>query len=389
MIPRRIMSIINDVRRSYPVLAIVGPRQAGKTTLARAAFADKPYVSLENPTELRNFRADPEGFLARFPEGAVLDEVQRAPELPSYLQGIVDGQRSMGMFVLTGSQQLGVMDHITQSLAGRVALLELLPFSHGELRDARRAAETIDAAMLRGSYPPIYDRPVDPSRWYGDYLATYVQRDVRQAVQVRNLGLFGTFLALCAAHAGQQINYQRWSSDLGVDAKTLRGWFSVLEATYVTFRLRPHHRNFRKRVVKTPKLYFVDTGLACRLLDITEPKHLIHHPLRGALYENWVVAELLKGRLQRGLPSNLSYWRSSDGLEVDVLAEQGGILRPVEVKASVTASVELTHSLRKWRGLARASSGEAAVVYGGAEDREIGGIRLIPWHRVDQLADTI
>lgn len=388
MIPRRISAILPELCRGYPVIVLTGPRQAGKTTLARSAFPDKPYVSLENPVELGHFSDDPLGFLARFPDGAVLDEIQRAPELPSYLQGIVDADGRMGLFVLTGSQQFGVMDKVTQSLAGRVALVELLPFSRGELGDAGLAPADLDETLVTGSYPAVFDRPVAPTRWYGDYLATYVQRDVRQVLGVRDLGAFGSFVSLCAAHVGQQVNYQRWGTELGLDAKTLRAWLGVLEASYVAFRLAPHRRSFRKRVVKTPKLYFFDTGLACRLLDITETKHLRHHPLRGALFENWVVGELLKGRYQRGLPGNLYYWRSSDGLEIDVLAERGLELEPIEIKSSATPSAELAKALEKWRTLS-ASDAPATVVYGGAERRRLQGVELLPWRNVDALASRI
>lgn len=389
MIPRLVQRTLHDYAQGYPVIALVGPRQAGKTTLARAAFPEKPYVSLENPTELARYYTDPEGFLSAYPEGAILDEVQRAPNILSYLQGIVDETKIMGMYVLTGSQQLGVMDGVSQSLAGRVALVEVLPFGRRELEQVDLAPRTLEDSIIKGAYPVIYDRSVDPGRWYADYLATYVQRDVRQVLRVRDLAQFGAFLSMCAAHVGQQINYQRWGADLGLDGKTLRGWFSVLEATYVTFRLRPHYRNFRKRVVKTPKLYFWDTGVASRLLDISHSEQLSNHPLRGGLVENWVITELLKGRAQRGLPGNLFYWRADSGLEIDVIAEHGITLQPIEIKSTTTAHPKIASSLQKWMGIAGDHGEAGTVVYTGKVVHNIQGINYLPWTQITHLAETI
>ena len=375
--------------QGYPVVTLVGPRQSGKTTLARALFSEKPYFNLENPTLLARFEADPEGFVRQLTEGAVLDEVQRAPQLASYLQAIVDERKELGMFVLTGSQQLGVPDGVTQSLAGRTAIAELLPLGWTELQAAGEKFSSVEAAMWTGGYPALFDRPVTADRWHSDYLATYVQRDVRQALRVRDLGQFSSFLSLCASHASQQVNYARWASDLGVDGKTVKGWLSVLEATYVAFRLRPHHRNFRKRIVKSPKLYFYDTGLLCRLLEIASPADLTTHPLGGAIFENWAVAELVKGRAMRGQRSNLYFWRDASGHEVDVIADQGAKLLPIEIKSSRFAYPKLAKGLARWRDLAGDAAGPATLIYQGDEKTTIASVEYLPWHHISSLAEKI
>lgn len=385
VVPRRSVAVCHEVARGYPVVAITGPRQAGKTTLARAAFPDLPYVSMEDPIEAEFFADDPLGFLDRFADGAVFDEVQGHPKLFQHLQGMVDGDRRMGRFVLTGSQQFGLLQSITQSLAGRVARIELLPFDRGELRDAGLAPATLDEALWRGGYPPIYDRPVDPARWHADYFATYVQRDVRQVVNVRDLTRFTRFVRLCATTIGQEVNAQRMGNDLGIDGKTLRAWLSVLESSYVLFLLPTHHRNFRKRLVKRPKLHFYDSGLACRLLDITSPTHLANHPLRGPIFESWVAAELRKTRFHRGLPANDAYWRSHDGLEVDILTTDGNGERPIEIKVSATPAPRFIDAITKWSKLAGDVALPGVVIYGGDHRRTLHGVDFVPWSHVHQL----
>lgn len=368
------------------MVAITGPRQSGKTTLAQSCFPDLPYASLENPIEAAHFDEDAEGFLRRHPDGVILDEVQNRPVLFSFIQGIVDRDQRPGRFILTGSTNFSLMEGITQSLAGRVGLVELLPFDRAELSAVGVAADDLEETLIRGAYPPVYDRPITPSRWYADYLATYVQRDVRQVLQVRDLATFTSFVRLCAAQVGQEVNYQRWGGDLGIDGKTLRAWLSVLEASYIVVRLPPHHRSFRKRVVKTPKLYFVDTGLLCRLLDITEHAHLVHHPLRGAIFESWVISELIKGRLHRGERANISFWRSHDGLEVDALAERGLELTPLEIKVTSTFRPELAAGLARWRAVAGDAARPGYLVYGGTQRRETSRAIFIPWSEVGSLA---
>ena len=386
MLQRRLSQVVPSVVKGYPVLIITGPRQAGKTTWARALFPDRPYVSLEDPLERAAFIADPRAWWARFPDGAVIDEVQRIPELPSWLQGIVDNDQRMGRWVLTGSQQYMVLDRVTQSLAGRAALLELMPFDHGELQDAGRAPTDPAEAIWRGGYPPLHDRPLEPGRWLGDYLATYVERDVRSVAAVRDLTLFASFVRLCATRIGTALNLATMAAELGIDAKTARGWLSVLAAGYIVHLLPPHHANLGKRVVKHPKLYLLDTGLACHLLGITSPSALRGHPAWGALVENWVVAETVKRRRHAGLRADQVYWwRSHDGLEVDLVTEDGGLLRPVEIKATTSPRPDDAAALRRFLELAGDRARGGAVIHLGELVMEQQGIRFAPWTRVGEI----
>ena len=285
MIPRDASSTALRLAQGFPVVVITGPRQSGKTTLARSAFADRPYVTLEDPEERAFAAADPRGFLARFPDGAVVDETQHCPDLFSYIQGIVDARPAAGRFVLTGSQQFGLLSRITQSLAGRAGLVQLLPFSTRELGSAGRLPASLDQLLWQGGYPPLYDRPLHPADWFANYVATYLERDVRQLLAVKDLGLFQRFVKLCAARTGQLLNLSALGADCGIAHVTAREWLAVLEASYLVALLPPHHRNFGKRVVKSPKLYFLDAGLAAYLLGIRDPAALGIHAQRGALFE--------------------------------------------------------------------------------------------------------
>lgn len=389
MIARRAAETILRLSRGFPIVAITGPRQSGKTTLARAVFPDKSYASLENP-DVRSFAAsDPRGFLAGYPDGAVFDEAQRCPELFSYLQGIVDAGRRMGQFVLTGSQQFGLRSGITQSLAGRVGMVQLLPFSHGELAAAGRAPRDVETAIYTGSYPPLYDRDIAVADWQPGYVATYLERDLHQLINVRDLRTFQLFLRMCAARTGQLLNLSSLASDCGITHNTAKAWLSVLEASYILFFLPPHFRNFNKRLIKSPKLYFHDTGLASWLLGIQEKRQLETHSLRGALFETWVVAELLKGRYNRGLASNLFFWRDSTGNEVDVLAEQGELLAPIEIKAGRTVAADSFTALDKWCRLAGASAAPAVLVHAGEQVQKRAGATVLPWQAVAALAETL
>ncbi|MCW5622436.1 MAG: ATP-binding protein, partial [Burkholderiales bacterium] len=347
------------------MIALTGPRQSGKTTLARAAFPDRPYVSLEDLDELALAERDPRGFLARFPGGAVIDEAQRCPVIFSYLQGRVDAERQMGAFVLTGSQQFGLMVGNTQTLAGRVGSVQLLPFGLYELAEAGLAQDELDRLMLRGLYPAIYDRPLDPSRWYADYVATYVERDVRQMSAIHDLSLFRRFVAMCAARTGQLLNLHSLANDCGISHPTARAWLSILEASYVVFLLQPHHRNFGKRLVKTPKLYFHDTGLAAMLLGIQDEAHMSVHPSRPALFETLVVNEFLKVRYNHGQRSNLYFWRDHVGNEIDLLLEYGAGLMAVEIKSGRTMTSDYLIGLHKWSVLAGSGTQQLHLVFGG------------------------
>ena len=387
MIARRLTRVVRSYARTFKIVAILGPRQSGKTTLARAVFARKPYASLEEPDQRQFAADDPRGFLARFPRGAVIDEAQHCPALFSYLQGRVDASATRGQFVLTGSQQLGLMENIAQTLAGRVGTVDLLPFSYAELRAAGLEPGTLEDALFRGGYPPLFDEPAAaPVAWLNSYLRTYVERDVRHAVTVRDLSVFRRFLSLCAGTAGQLLNTVRLGADCGVSHNTVRAWLSVLEAGFVVLRLPPHHESFRKRVVKTPKLYFHDVGLLARLLGIETPAQLRAHPLRGAIFENWVVVELLKAHLNRGEDPRLFFWRDNVGQEIDVLREHGGRLRAWECKSGMTFVSEWTTGLVKWSRLAGPKAGTLHLVYGGDESFTRQGIRVISWRDVGAMA---
>lgn len=379
LIARAAETTVRQLAGGYPVLAVTGPRQSGKTTLVRQVFSGKPYVSLEDLDQREFAREDPRGFLGQFPDGAVLDEVQRCPELFSYLQTRVDQDGRPGLFVLTGSSQFDLLAGITQSLAGRVAMVPLLPFSLAELAAAGREPESLEELLFRGLYPPVHDRNLDPRIWYGNYVGTYIERDVRQMVNVRDLAAFQRFIRMCAGRTGQLLNLSALAADCGLTHPTARTWLSVLEASYVVHLLPPHHRNFNKRLVKTPKLYFLDPGLAAWLLGIQSAEHLAFHPHRGALMETWVVGELLKARYNLGLAANLSFWRDRTGHEIDILVERGDAVIPVEVKAGQTVTGEMLAGLERWRALAGEAAGLPRLVYGGDRRQVREFCEVIPW----------
>lgn len=378
MIPRTLSETLRRLAQSFPVVAITGPRQSGKTTLARTVFADKPYVSLEDPIERTFAMEDPHGFLARFKNGAVFDEAQRWPDLFSYLQGMVDDQRAPGRFVVTGSQQFGLLAGVTQSLAGRVGLTRLLPLAFDEMPAASRQL-SIDSILLLGGYPLLHSQPILASDWFASYVATYIERDVRQVLNIQDMGVFQRFLRLCAGRSGQLLNLSALAGEAGVSHSTARAWLSVLESSDLVFLLPPYHRNFGKRLVKTPKLYFLDAGLACWLLAIRSPEVLALHPSRGALFETWVVSEFVKGRFNLGRPADLYFWRDNNGLEADLIFEVDTRLQPVEIKSGQTVTRDY---VRAGQAAGRFAGDEALppwLIYGGSESYERSGVRVISW----------
>jgi predicted AAA+ superfamily ATPase len=380
----------------YPVLTLTGPRQSGKTTLARATFPDHAYVSLEAPDQRRFASADPRGFLAQFTGPVILDEIQHTPDLLSYIQVSVDDDGRPGRFVLTGSQHLRVMSQVAQTLAGRTAVLHLVPFSRAEV-ERQDQPEPVSPEMLfenlatrldvwqtirTGFYPRIHDRGVPPEVWLPDYLQTYLERDVRTLTNVGDLALFDRFLTLSAGRVAQLVNYSALATDCGIAVDTARRWHSILQTSFIVFVLKPHHRNFNKRVVRTPKLFFYDTGLLCHLLGIREVSQLVSHPLRGALFENYIVAEVAKSYLHHRLTPPLFFWRDQAGHEIDLLIDTGDHLHAVEIKSGQTIDGDMLSGLRWWIRLAGAPVGRATLVYGGNERHVRDGIAVRPWFSV-------
>lgn len=383
MYARDASSTLNRLAMGFPVVAITGPRQSGKTTLARAQFPNKPYVSLENPDEREFAVSDPRRFLDRFPEGAILDEVQRCPALFSWLQGVVDERQRMGEFVVTGSSQFDLIAGIGQSMAGRVGRVELLPLSLPEMKHAGCLPDSLDQLLLNGGYPAVYSRQLSQADWYANYVATYLERDVRQLLEVKDLALFQRFIKMCSARSGQLLNLSSLGADCGVTGVTARQWMSVLEASYLVKLLQPYHQNYGKRLVKTPKLYFLDTGLAAWLLGIRDVETMAVHPHRGALFETWVVAEYVKHALNRGETPNLSFWRDSAGQEVDLLQEQGFKVCPTEIKSGATFASDWAHSLHKFVRLAGADVAQPSIIFGGDASYEREGYRVVGWRDID------
>lgn len=385
MIARDAEQTIRNLLRGFPIVTITGPRQSGKTTLAKILFSDRLYASLEDPDLRQAAQDDPRSFLGRFPDGAVLDEVQRCPDLLSYLQTIVDADGRMGLYILTGSQQLGLMSEITQSLAGRTAFIELLPFSLPELAHAGRLPATANTMLLTGSYPPLYDRDMSSASWFAAYVTAYVERDVRQLLKIQELETFQRFVRLCAGRTGQLLNLSSLATECGITHNTAKSWISVLEASYLVFLLRPHHANFNKRLVKMPKLYFYDAGLVSWLLGIRTPEQIETHPLRGNIFETFIISELIKSQFNQGERPAFFFWRDSNGNEVDLIVEQGAGLMPIEVKSGKTLTRDSFVGLEKWCALAGDKAMKPSLIYGGSLAYEHKGVRVLGWQQSGEL----
>lgn len=384
MIPRIISNYLTYVASKFPVVSITGPRQSGKTTLARTLFPHKPYVSLED-IDIRSFALnDPRGFLNSYESGAIIDEVQYAPDLFSYIQTRVDLSQKEGEFILTGSQNFLLSEKISQSLAGRAAITELLPFSYKEIKEAGRASSSPFEMIYKGFYPRLYDRDIDPLSWYKSYIKTYVERDLRQLTNIIHLKEFDLFLRLCAGRIGQLINLSSLSIECGVSHNTIKQWLSILEASYIIFFLKPHYKNFNKRLVKQEKLYFYDTGLASYLLGIQSAQDLILHYMKGSLFENYVIAELMKTSFNQGQDPHLYFWRDNHGHEIDALIEKGTTLLPIEIKGGQTLSESFFKGLRFWLDLSSSSKGY--LIYAGEEaQKRSEGIEVLSWQDVDKI----
>lgn len=377
MFKRELQSLLLEYAASFRAVLLVGPRQSGKTTLAKTTFPNKPYVSLENLDERNLAMDDPRGFLNRFPEGAVLDEVQRAPVLLNYLQEVLDQSSHDGMFILTGSNNILLQENATQSLAGRIGVLDLLPLSFRELQSERPNMTLFDY-VVQGGYPEVHAKLRKPALWHASYIRTYIERDVRQIRNIENLALFQKFVRLCAGRCGQQLNLSALSNACGIDQRTAQSWLSVLEHTFVVFLLQPFHENFNKRIVKSPKLYFHDTGMACALLGIRNTEELAFSHFRGALIENFIVSEHRKNTTNAGLQAEQFYWRDNNGVEIDLVVQGGNNYVPVEIKSAQTYSKDFAANLKKWMVYSNTPVGY--VVYDGPQEfKGSDGIEVMNW----------
>lgn len=383
MIPRTLSAKIVSLAQKFQVITITGPRQSGKTTLVRAAFPTMPYVSLEEPDIRQIALTDPRGFLANYPAGAILDEVQNTPDLFSYIQSLVDENRQM-QFILTGSSNFLLLERISQSLAGRTAVLQLLPLSLAELAPD---AEQYEDVIFKGRYPRVYDRDLPPNDFYPSYIQTYVERDVRLLKNIGDVNAFIKFTQLCAGRIGQLLNLAGLASDAGVSPNTAKTWLSVLESSYILFRLHPYHRNFNKRLVKSPKLYFYDTGVACSLLGIRDASQVASHYLKGALFENLIITEFIKRFVHRGEVRPSYFWQDHHGKEIDCLLVDGEKVTPVEIKSGRTLSASYFDNLKYWRPLAGLTEEQGYVVYGGDQSLRTSGGAYVSWRHLERIPD--
>ena len=376
MIIRDATKILKKLSTGFPIVAVNGPRQSGKTTIAKSVFPKKAYVSLENPTDRQFAQEDPNGFLDQYKNGAIIDEAQNCPQLFSYLQGVVDKNKVMGQYILTGSQQFGLLSGITQSLAGRVGSIELLPFSVDELRGQKK---TLDQLLLGGFYPPVIDRKIEGFLWHEDYIKTYIERDVRQLINVKDLSTFQKFLKLCAGRVGQLLNISELGSSAGIDQKTAKSWLSVLEASYIVYFLRPHHKNFSKKLVKTSKMYFYDSGLLSYLLNMRNSHDLTLSPFRGQVFESMIISDIIKNdrNYRRQIP--IHFWRDSKGVEIDCLLEYAQKLHPIEIKSGATIQNSFFKNLKIFNTYSQKECGHSYLVYGGNESQKRSDVSIYPW----------
>jgi uncharacterized protein len=384
MINRNISSLFWSLASQFPVVTVTGPRQSGKTTLAKSLFPDKPYVSLEDPDTRRYAKGDPRGLLNDFAGGAIFDEIQRAPELPSYIQSMVDQDAKPGRFILTGSQQFELMTQVSQSLAGRTAILRLLPFTLAETHRAKNgnAPAGLGEVLHSGFYPRIHDQKLDPSRTLADYFATYVERDLRQLAAVHDLQQFERFVRLCAGRTGQLLNLQNLGNDAGVSASTARSWISLLQTSYIICLLPPWFTNTSKRLVKSPKLYFYDVGLAAWLLGLQTPEQVSRDPLFGSLFENFIIMEALKDRLNAGDTTQMYFYRDSEGNEVDLLLPSGGKLHALEIKVGATVNSDYFKGLKSFAKQYPLVVGGGGVVYGGTQNQNRSDWPVHSWQNL-------
>ena len=383
MITRQIFEKLRDMATKFPVLTVTGPRQSGKTTLCRQVFSDYRYVSLETPDVRLFAENDPRGFLEAYKGRVIIDEAQNVPQLFSYIQGIVDESKQVGQFILTGSQNFLLLEKISQSLAGRVYVFHLLPFNQIELTQIHK--QEVFTAIFKGGYPVLYDRNVEPGDYFPSYIQTYIERDVRSILQVKDLNLFSAFLKTCAGRVGQLFNASAVGAELGIDYKTVQSWFSILETSFIVYRLQPWHVNFNKRIVKTPKIYFYDTGLANNLLGIKSAEELQSHYAKGALFENYVINEHIKNDRNKGNNNMPFFWRDNIGNEVDLLIDNGNNLKIVEIKSSKTIHADFFKGLNYFDKIQQNYQVQRFITYAGDENRIQFDTKILPWNQLHKI----
>ena len=385
MISRSISEKILQLAQKFPVISLTGPRQSGKTTLIRNLFPDYTYVSLENPSHRKAAQEAPQAFIRQHTQGLIIDEAQYVPEIFSYVQLEADENRRNGEFILSGSQHFLMMEKITQSLAGRVAIFNLLPFSLQELKATPHDYDSYFPYVFKGLFPRIYDQDISPNDYYPNYIQTYIERDARQIVNITDLGVFQSFIQLCAGRTGQLFNQREIGRLVGIDQKTARRWLSILETGFQAFTLRPYFRNFNKRIIKTPKLYFWDTGLACSLLGIQSQEELLYHHARGALFENFIIVEMIKQFYNRGIRPNVYFWRDHAGHEIDLLFDIGGKLYPMEIKSGQTYQHDYFKGLRYFQKVSQADPGDSFLIYGGDLNLDDERAKVRSWSRLPEI----
>jgi hypothetical protein len=384
MIERIIKKKILLLARKFPVISVTGPRQSGKTTLIKSAFPDYRYETLEDPVTRLLAQNDPVRFLGG-KEKIIIDEIQRSPELFSYIQGMVDKNNISGQFIISGSQSFLLNQHISQSLAGRVAILNLLPLSIAELQKGKIDVADYEKLIFTGFFPRIYDKKISPADFYPNFIQTYIERDIRLLQNIHDLNTFVRFIKICAGRTGQLINYTSLANDCGISPNSARSWLSLLESSHIVFLLQPHYQNFKKRLVKMARLYFTDTGLASSLLDIQSENQLSSHYLRGALFENLILSEFIKMRLNSGLRPNIYFWRDNKGMEIDCLIETGETVTPVEIKSGNTFNPDYFKNLRYWNRISGNNPENSWVIYGGDYSRATADGNLISWKNISKI----
>ncbi|MBN1165933.1 MAG: ATP-binding protein [Methanospirillaceae archaeon] len=391
MIPRSARKKILEFAEGFLAVAVIGPRQSGKTTLVKDVFPGLPYVLLEDPDTRRFAEEDPRAFLGQFlKDGVILDEIQNVPELFSYLQGVLDNKEINSRFILTGSQNFLMMEKISQSLAGRVGIVKLLPFSLDELYHSGSPCESLEEYIYRGFYPRLYQYPIRPSDYYASYVQTYLERDLRQLKQVQSLSTFHTFLRMCAFRVGQIVNFTSLGNDCGITYKTAQDWLSLLQTSFLIHLMPVHHKNYNKRLIRMPKLYFTDPGLASYLIGIQNPQEILTHPMKGGLFETLIISEFYKYRLNQGLESNLYFWRDKTGHEIDCIIDHGGLYEiPVEIKAGKTISEDFFTNIKYWNSLSGQSPDRSFLVYGGDQEQSRSFGRVISFSHLQPVLEYL